>query len=145
MDSSIMKNNFTNSSSMLYGTHYVELASDKVTYEDNKGKFYMTYINPNVSTGKPTDTTLPKGQSKNVINTDDTNKLGVKRITSSNYVEIIVPKYLFYITDISVSHPSEDSTPVVTVKRKEYIKGQRFVVTNTNGDFNDVFIIGVLE
>ena len=41
MDSSIMKNNYINSKSNTLGIHYVELISEKVTYDNNIGKFVM--------------------------------------------------------------------------------------------------------
>ena len=145
MDSSIMKNNFVNNKANMLGLHYIELISDKVTFENNIGKFVMTYLTPNVSKSEY-DTQLPRQSASNVINRDQLS-LGVSAITTSNYVELKIPKYLFYITSISVYHPGGDSssTNYATIKRIEYYKGQKFLVSNLAGNYDNPVIIGVIE
>ena len=145
MDSSIMKNNFVNNKANMLGLHYIELISDKVTFENNIGKFVMTYLTPNVSKSEY-DTQLPRQSASNVINRDQLS-LGVSAITTSNYVELKIPKHLFYITSISVYHPGGDSssTNYATIKRIEYYKGQKFLVSNLAGNYDNPVIIGVIE
>jgi hypothetical protein len=146
MDSSVVRPNFSNSVNNRYGVHYIELASENgVSYESNIGQFFVSYITPSIDTSKVYDTTVPKSNAQNVINVQDPNKLGITQVTSSNYVTITVPKYLFYVTGVTVSHPTEGSTPVATVIRKIYPKGTKFLAVNANGIFNDLKIIGVVE
>lgn len=145
MDSSIMKNNYINSKSNTLGIHYVELISEKVTYDNNIGKFVMSYLTPNVSKSEY-DTQLPRQSASNVINRDQLS-LGVSAITTSNYVELKVPRHLFYITNISVYHPGgdESSTNNATITRVEYYKGQKFLVSNLAGNYDNPVVIGVIE
>lgn len=167
MDSSVMANNYSNSTGLAYGIHYITLASDEVTFENNKGKFILTYITPNLDNSESYDTTLPKNSVSNVIN-NKANNLGVDSITTSNYVEITIPKHLFYITKIdtvtttttntttSVSH-SEGSSPRASSKstsvskstnvitRITYKKGQQFLALNKDKNYSTPIIIGVLE
>ena len=145
MDSTVMKSNFANSKANMLGLHYVELISDKVTFENNTGKFVMSYLTPNVSKSEY-DTQLPRQSASNVINRDQLS-LGVSAITTSNYVELKVPRYLFYITNISVYHPGgdESSTNNATITRVEYYKGQKFLVSNLAGNYDNPVVIGVIE
>lgn len=175
MDSTVMTNNYANSTGLAYGAHYVTLASDKVTYDANVGKFILTYITPNLESEASYDQTRAKNSTSNVINSKG-NNIGVSSITSSNYVELTVPKYLFYIKEIktttltttgtntstktSVSHPegsspraSSSSTSVSTsvsvstneIIRQEYLKGQRFLVVSRDKNYSSPIIIGVLD
>ena len=139
MDSSVSSNNYVNSNQLSYGLHYITLASDKVTFENNKANFILTYITPNMSADTSFDTKLPKNSGSNVINNKN-NNIGIVNVTSSNYIELTVPKYLFYVTGIS--HP-EEGTPVLT--RMEYLKGQKFLVAHMDKDFSTPYIIGVIE
>jgi len=146
MDSSVVRPNFTNSIQNKYGVHYIELATETgVTYDMNIGQFFVTYITPNADTSKIQDTTLPKANPMNVINTQDANKLGITQVTSSNYVTLTVPKWLFYVLDVSVAPHGEGEIPKVTVIRQYYPKGTKFLAVNVNGLFNDLKIIGVVE
>ena len=145
MDSSVMKSNYINNKSNSLGLHYIELISEKVTYDANIGQFIISYLTPNLST-EAYDTKLPRNPTSNVINRDQLS-LGVSNITASNYVELPIPKHLFYITNIKVHHPAEES-PVdneATIIRKEYFKGQKFLVTNLAGNYDTPIIIGVIE
>ena len=125
-----------------------ELISEKVTYDNNIGKFVMSYLTPNLSKNEY-DTQLPRQSASNVINRDQLS-LGVSNITTSNYVELSIPKHLFYITSISVSvyHPGGDSSSTnqanVTIHRMEYTKGQKFLVSNLAGNYDNPVIIGVI-
>ena len=145
MDSSVMKNNYINDKSNSLGLHTIELVGDKVTYEANVGKFVISYLTPNLS-NNAYDTRLPRNTTSNVINRDQLS-LGVSNITASNYIEIKIPKHLFYITRISVFHPgSEHSyTNYATIERREYVKGTKFLVANLAGNYNVPIIIGVVE
>lgn len=138
MDSTVSSNNYINSDELNYGAHYVTLASDSVSYESNVGKFVLTYLTPNLSTDSY-DTKLPKNSGKNVINNKN-NNLGISNITSSNYVELTVPKHLFYITDISAH--AEGEKPTIT--RQTYAKGQKFIVIHMDKDLTTPYIIGVM-
>ena len=145
MDSSIMKNNYINNASNTLGIHTIELISDKVTFDSNIGKFVMSYLTPNLS-NTAYDTTLPRNATSNVINRDQLS-LGVSNITASNYIELSIPKHLFYITGVFVYHPGGDdsSTNYGKIERKEYTKGTRFLVVNLAGNYNVPVIIGVIE
>ncbi len=146
MDSSQIRPNFSNSINNKYGVHYIELASEAgVSYEMNVGQFFVSYITPNVDTSKVMDTTLPKAQPTNVVNVDDANRLGITQVTSSNYVTLTVPKWLFYVLDVSIAPHGEGEIPKVTVIRQYYPKGTKFLAVNVNGLFNDLKIIGVVE
>lgn len=146
MDSSQIRPNFSNSINNKYGVHYIELASETgVSYEMNVGQFFVSYITPNVDTSKVMDTTLPKAQPTNVVNVDDANKLGITQVTSSNYVTLTVPKWLFYVTGVYVAPHAEGAQPVAMVIRQVYPKGTKFLAVNVNGLFNDLKIIGVVE
>lgn len=153
MNSEIIAQNYANSPEMKYGGHYVTLASDKISYENPTGKFVMTYATPNAST-EAFDKTLPKNNTSNVINKDN---LGVNQITSSNYITLTVPKHYFYITKLEIvtnrknhmcSHCGFDATytcdPKIIITRKEYYKGQQFVVINAGGHIDTPCIIGVV-
>ena len=148
MDSSIMKINYINNKSNSLGIHYIELISDKVTYDNNIGKFVMSYLTPNLSKNEY-DTQLPRQSASNVINRDQLS-LGVSNITTSNYIELPIPKYLFYITNIAVSvyHPGGDESSTnqatVTINRMEYVRGQKFLVSNLAGNYDNPVIIGVI-
>lgn len=145
MDSSVMKSNYINNKSNSLGLHYIELVSEKVTYDANIGKFIISYLTPNLSK-EAYDTTLPRNSTSNVINRDQLS-LGVSNITTSNYVELPIPKHLFYITEIKVHHPAEESPTdnYATIIRKEYYKGQKFIVANLAGNYDSPIIIGVIE
>lgn len=138
MLSTMSSNNYVNSNELNYGAHYVTLASDSVSFDNNVGKFVLTYLTPNLSTDSY-DTKLPKNSGKNVINNKN-NDLGIANITSSNYVELTVPKHLFYVT--GVKHPDIGSTPEVT--RNTYSKGQKFIVIHMDKDLTTPYIIGVM-
>lgn len=144
MNSEKMVQNYANSNEIKYGAHYIILASDKVTFENPVGKFIMTYANPDLS-GEAFDFTLPKNNSGNVINKVN---LGIDRVTTSNYIELKVPEYFFTITDINIrgceSSDPERRSPSIFLKRKEYYKGQKFIVVNAGGEVDTPCIIGVV-
>lgn len=139
MESSVSTNNYANSNQLNYGAHYVTLASDSVSFGNNVGKFILSYITPNLSTDTSYDTKLPKNSGKNVINNKN-NNLGISNVTSSNYVELTVPKHLFYVTEIK--HTDIGTDPVVD--RVTYTKGQKFLVVHMDNEFTTPYIIGVM-
>ena len=142
---------YANSNEVLYAVHYATLVSDKVTYDNNVGKFVLSYITPNIVSDS-FDQTLPKNSTSNVINSKG-NNLGVSRVTTSNNIEIIVPKYLFYITEIKITPNTTRSSegclgscnPKATIVRKEFLKDQKFIIANVGGSVNTPIIIGVIE
>ena len=148
MDSSVATKNYANSSSTSLGNHFAVLLDEKVTYDNNKAKFSISYVTPNLNTGEAFERTLPKVSTANVLNKDH---LGTSRITTSNYIEIEVPKHLFYVEKITVecdrSYNSEGGMtsckPTFTIHRHEYLKGQQFIVTNIGGKLEAPQIIGV--
>lgn len=139
MESSVSANNYVNSDQLSYGAHYVTLASDSISFENNTGKFILTYITPNLSIDSSYDTKLPKNSGRNVINNKN-NDLGISNVTSSNYVELTVPKHLFYVT--GVKHPDIGTDPVV--ERVTYNKGQKFLVVHMDNEFTTPYIVGVM-
>lgn len=134
-------------------TEHMVLVSEKVTYENNIGQFWIPSITPSMST-EPQEQTFPAKSSKNVINNND--NLGVGSITKANYLEIAVPRYLFYITDIKIT-PNTRTTehesgtclyscaPVAVITRREYPKGTKFVITFEMSNKEKPIIIGVEE
>lgn len=148
MNSEIISKNYTNSKEMLYGSHYATLVSEKVTYENPVGKFVLTYATPDEPDGMPYDATIPKSNAGNVINRD---YLGNTSIKISNYVILTVPKYLFYIVDIPIvtnvvgcgKGGIGSCNPKNIIIRKEYFRGQRFIVMNAGGNVNAACIVGV--
>lgn len=135
-------------------TEHMILISDKVTYENNIGKFWIPSITPSMSNSEATDSTIPKQSTGNVINSND--HLGTTSITRSNYLELPVPKYLFYIEDIKIT-PNTRTTehesgsclyscaPVAVITRREYPKGTKFVITFEVSNKEKPIIIGVEE
>lgn len=111
MNSENMPSTYANSNQVLYGAHYVELLSDFVSYESPRGKFSLSYITPNMDTTDEYNKTYPKENSSNVINKDH---LGTTRITNTNYIELTVPIYFFYITDLKIEPNTTRRSPGVT-------------------------------
>lgn len=150
MNSDLMpKNNYATDDDMVYGAHYVTLASDVLSYENNTGKFVLSHVTPN-NAGDAFDKTLPKNNTGNVINDDN---LGVANITTSNYVYITVPKHYFYITKLEIvtnvvacgKGGIGSCGPKIIITRKEYHKGDKFVVVNVGGNIDDIQVVGVVS
>lgn len=150
MNSEIIPKNYSNSSEMLYGAHIVTLVSNKVSYESNVGQFTVPYATTNTSSSSSYSKTLPKNNTSNVINKDN---LGTSRVTTSNYITLTVPKHFFYITDIPIRPNTYGCgngglggcSPKNIIIRKEYFKGQKFIVVNAGGNIDEPYIIGVIE
>ena len=134
-------------------TEHMVLVSDKVTYENNIGKFWIPSITPSMNM-EPKDSTIPKKSTGNVINNND--NLGIVSSTISNYIELPVPRYLFYITDIKITpntvrteHESGSClyscAPVTVRTRHEYLKGTKFIITFEMSNKEKPIIIGVEE
>lgn len=141
MNSDNMPDNFASSNEVQYGSHVITLVSEKVSYENNIGKFIMQYATPNTKS-KAFNKTLPKQSTRNVINNKTLGK--VSRITSSNYVNIEIPKHLFYITNIELDGNSGECNIDVKIKRNEFLKGQKFIAINAGGSVEYPMIVGVL-
>lgn len=151
MNSDIVTSNYANANEMLYGAHYVTLVSDKVSYDSPIGNFTMSYVTPNIGDSKFSKT-LPKKSTGNVINND---KLGTSRITTSNYLQLLVPLHFFYITEIKVASVLKSTGSIIIVDprknmsflytRREYYKGTRFIVVNAGGNIDTPHIVGVEE
>lgn len=99
MDSNQMPKTYGNSNQILYGSHFLTLISKKVSYENPKGKFLVSYITPNMGSDEVSKT-LPKGNTSNIVNKDA--NLGTTKITTSNYIELTVPMHFFYITKLDI-------------------------------------------
>lgn len=148
MNSEIIPNNYANSNEMLYGAHYATLVSGGVSYENPIGKFVLSYATPNMNDGSAYSNTLPKNNTKNIVNKEN---LGMTRITASNYIELTVPKHFFYITDIKIKPNTlgcgmggiGSCHPEAVITRRTYSKGQRFIVVNAGGNINSPCIVGV--
>ena len=148
MNSEIIPKNYATSNEIIYGAHFVTLVSPKVTYENPTGKFALSYATPNMSNGSEYSMTLPKNSTSNVINKDN---LGTSKITTSNYITLTVPKHYFYITKIDIQtnitpchHGAVGScNPKNIIYRKEYTKGQRFLVINAGGNIDSPVSVGV--
>lgn len=149
MDSSIKPTGYGTSMEVRYGAHYIELVSDKVSFDNPKGKFIMKYLTPNIKS-EIMDTTLPKNSTDNVINSKG-NNLGIAGITTSNYIELNVPQHLFYIESIKIEpNPTKGEymiscNPQAKIIRKEFYKGQKFVIMNTGNGVDKPCIIGVSD
>ena len=99
--------NYANDNSLLYGAHYIILASDVVTYENPVGKFLIPYATPNLD-AELYDKEEPKQNSSNIMNIND--KFDINTVTKSNYIELRIPKNLFYIEN---SYIVTNKTPCV--------------------------------
>lgn len=143
----VIGNNYATDNDILYGAHYVTLASDVISYENPTGNFVLSHITPN-SPGEAFDKVLPKNNTSNVINKDN---LGTSRITTSNCIKLTVPKHYFYITDLRIITNTYGCglgglggcAPEIVITRKEYYKGQKFVVVNVGGNIDEIAIVGV--
>jgi len=123
---------------------YATLLSDVVTYENNKAKITVPSLTPSMSTDITVDNKIPNRGGGNVINKDN---LGATSITTTNYLEVEIPRYLFTIKEIQIvpntRHGGEDNAivycnPKAVIVYNEFIKGQRFYVTD------DQLVIGVV-
>jgi len=138
MNSEIVVNNFATNDWMKYGTHYAVLTSAKLTYKNRTGTFVLSYATPNADTSKAVNKTYPKKSTKNILNRTD--NLGTTKITKSNTVTITVPTEFFGIIDVI-----EANKQVARIIRKEYKKGQKFLVSNSGGNVETPVIIGVMD
>lgn len=152
MDSSVMRNNYATSGAIQLGLQVVTLLSEKVTFDQNVGQFAFPFVTPNANMSEAYDRTMPKTGTGNIINRDN---LGVTNITNSNYIELTVPKHLFYIMEIqTMIKPNAtmdeghyaSCSPVATHKiiYNEFLKGQQFLITSLGGNINKPYIIGVI-
>ena len=153
MDSTVIAQNYSNSTSTKFGVQIIELASEIVTYENNIGNFKFPYVTPTMAGKDAFDKTLPKYNSSNVIN--KSNNLGLSRITTSNYLTLTIPRHLFTIKEIITTiTPNEviggegyyvacNPKAVNTIVYNPFVKGNKFLVVNLAGNINKPYIIGV--
>ena len=153
MDSTVMKNNYATSGAVQLGLQIVTLLTEKVTFDNNIGQFAFPSITPNTSMSEAYDRSMPKTGTGNVINKDN---LGITNITNSNYIELTVPKHLFYIKEIQTTitpnafkdeghYTSCNPKATHVIVYNEFLKGQQFLVTNLGGNVNKPYILGVIE
>ena len=153
MDSSIITSNYSNNPSTMYGTQIIELLSDMVTYDNNIGKFSLPYISPDTNNNSAYDYVLKKNNTGIIINKN--NNLGLSRISTSNYLEITIPKHLFTIKEIQTKitpnasrsdgyYTSCNPVDVNTIIYNDFHKGQKFLMINLAGNVNKPYIIGVV-
>ena len=88
MNSEIIPNNYANSNEMLYGAHYATLVSGGVSYENPVGKFVLSYATPNMNDGSAYSNTLPKNNTKNIVNKENLAFRDVKRIVNAIGLDI---------------------------------------------------------
>lgn len=118
-----------------------------VTYENNIGKFIIPTLSPSMGNDL-VDLSIPRGNTSNVINKDN---LGLTKITSSNYFELVIPRHLFTIKEIKIN-PNlsysdgyvSNSNPQATIVYDEFKKGQMFIATYTKANKENPVIIGVI-
>ena len=154
MNSERIPNSYAYSDQVKYGAHLVTLVSNVITYENPVGKFVMNYISPNTNDTKPLERTLPTNNTGNVINRGD--RLDIQPITTSNYIEIAVPRHYFYITKLEIQQNLsrhyciscgivvDNCHPIIIITRKAFYKGQKFVVINGGGSVDMPYIVGVV-
>ena len=126
----------------------VILKSDKITIDNNVGKFIIPTITP-MNNGDAVDNIIPKIGQSNIVNKDN---LGLSKITTSNYIHLTVPKYLFRPIDIQItkSVSREDGyytncTPQAKLIYNEFVKDQKFIAISMDGSQFSMKIIGVIE
>lgn len=152
MDSTLNPQNYANNPMTMLGSQIVTLVSEKATYDTNIGKFTFPYITSTTQTSEAFERTLPKNNTSNVINK---NNLGISRITTSNYIELAIPRHLFtikeIITTITPNASKSDGyyvgcNPKAThqIIYNEFLKGQQFIILNLGGNVNKPYIIGVI-
>lgn len=146
MQSRMINSKSTSVTDMGASTDNIMLMTD-ITYENNTGKFIIPVITP--SMGKDlVDSPIPKGSTSNIINRDN---LGLTKITSSNYFELVVPRHLFTIKEITIDPNLRysdgyvtSSEPKATIVYNEFKKGQMFIATYTKANKESPVIIGVI-
>lgn len=149
MQSSVAKTKTNNDILTLDDIRYAILASDIVTFDNPVGKFIIPSITPMMEHQEIVERQIPTVKMQNMINDD---AMGSGSITTTNYLELPVPKHLFYILEIKittkVTRGGEDNammtcTPTPVIIRKEYLKGQKFIIAPDSDE--NLFILGVVE
>lgn len=151
MQSAVAQQRSAGSGLKMDGFDYAILASDKVTFEEPLGKFIIPSITPTMDTTSVVEQKMPKVKMPGMINNDT---IGSTGITTTNYLEILVPKHLFIIQEIkiqtSVTRGGEDNcmmscTPTPIIIRREFTKGQKFIIAHVSTDDDRIYIFGVVE
>lgn len=124
------------------------LKSEKVTYDNRQGQFYLPNVSP-MENGDPLDRKIPSNPG-NLVNSGD--NLGLTSITTSNFVTLTIPRHLFYIEKIQTKpNASFDEghytkcNPQHTIIYNEFKKEQKFIAIAIGGSQFNMRIIGVVE
>lgn len=150
MDSSTISN-YANDNSILYSLQIAQLLNNElVTYENNKGKFVLAYITPNIqSDGDLYTRRIPKNGANNVINNDN---LGLTKVIKTNYIELEVPRNLFTVKEVKIKNHVTRSDGYLTsitseaeVIYNQFTSEDRFYVLNLGGNVNNPKIIGIMK
>lgn len=119
----------------------VVLGEGTVSYDNPVGNFIIPGLTPSLNQGLSSSASTPKRNPKNIINSDDQN-FGLAPITKSNFLQIVVPKYMFTILEVKVTG-NEDSHKAEII-RQTYSQGQKFMVIYKGQNRQDPVIVGVV-
>ena len=109
---------------------YPELAICLENSVNGVAKFYIPILTPVLESDKPYDTTDTNISKSNILS--DTSAMEINACTSSNYLELQLPKIRVYNSNTKSFFEMND----------ECIKGDVFVVSFIGGDPNKPFILG---
>ena len=109
---------------------YPELAICLEDSVNGVAKFYIPILTPVLDSDKPYDTTDINISKSNILS--DTSAMEINACTSSNYLELQLPKIKVYNSVTKSFFEVND----------ECIKGDVFVVSFIGGDPNKPFILG---
>ncbi len=140
----------------LDGIDTVVLIDEKISIDQRVGKFILPSVTPTMAKDSAVQSSVPKKSTQNIINREN---LGATSITSSNYIELTIPKHLFTIKDIQVQSTitpnaktggdgyyvscNPKTTNNVVINYNEFTKGQEFIVAYVSDE--NIQIIGVIE
>ena len=140
MQSSVALGGNNNPTTAIGEIDVVVLGEGSVSYGSNVGNFIIPGLTPTMNQGATQTNQTPKSNAKNIIN-NDTNNFGLTTITTANFVQIAVPKYLFPILEVKCNGEGNKDTII----RKTYNKGQKFLCAYLGQNRERPMIIGVIE
>ena len=140
MQSSVASNANSNPTTSVGELDIVILGEGSVSYESNVGNFIIPGLTATMNQGATQSSQTPKSNAKNIIN-NDTNNFGLTTITTSNFIQIAVPKYMFEVLEVKCNGEGANDTIV----RKTYSKGQKFLCAYLGQNREKPMIIGVIE
>ena len=114
-----------------YAYSELGIVLEPFNYKTQKGKFYIPAIIPEVSSGKPFTTSVPKSSTSHIINYSS--KHGIQGTTKSNFVELKIPNYI----GAELKHIDPPELIVA--------KGERVIITFIGGELNNPKVIGVYK